>query len=97
MVVDSTHFIIRNANARNSIGVDPDVVFDKVQPLFFEILDMVAETLPFNLPFPRVFFQHPNEPLVFPFIPSNGRVDLVELSLQFLKLPALDDRRIRSE
>jgi hypothetical protein len=97
MVVNSTHFIVRNANARDSVSVNPDVVLDKVQPFFFQILDVVAKALPFNFPLSRAFFQHPNKPLIFPLISTNGRVDLVKLSLQFLQLPALNDRCIRSK
>lgn len=83
--------VVGDADERDAVGIVPEGNPHVVEALFFEVLGEVAEGFPIHHPFAGGVLESSEVELVLFLVGGHCVLSLVQLSLGFVEVPALDE------
>ncbi len=89
-MVTRTYLVVGDTDNRNSVGINPDIIFCEVHAILLEVLAAVAKLLPFLLPLGNGFLQCARKVGVFTFVGMDRLLCTFEFDGNALQILALD-------
>jgi hypothetical protein len=86
----------RHTHARHAVGVRPNDILDKLDPLLLQVLQLITEHPPFCLPLLGRLREGLDEVRKVAFVGADGALSFLELRSDAVELSALREGRLRS-